>query len=139
VKQRVLILCTGNSARSQMAEGWLRAHRPAWDVHSAGTVPAARVHPEAVAVMAEIGIDLSGHFPKSVERYLGEGFDEVVTVCGAADQACPAFAGRVGRRSHVGFRDPAAAAGTAEEVREEFRRVRDEIRARFTEVYPNEC
>jgi arsenate reductase len=135
MNKRVLILCTGNSARSQMAEGFLRSLDPGLDVHSAGTVPAPQVNPHAVAVMDEIGISLSAHFPKSVERYLREPFDYVITVCGSADQACPGFTGRVGQRLHIGFEDPAAAAGTAEAVRSEFRRVREEIRARFAEFY----
>jgi arsenate reductase len=132
-RRRVLILCTGNSARSQMAEGFLRALDPSLDVHSAGTIPAPRVNPFAVTAMREIGIDLAAHFPKSVDRYLDQPFDYVITVCGSADQACPGFTGAVGQRRHIGFDDPAAATGTDDAILDEFRRVRDQIRARFTD------
>lgn len=128
---RILILCTGNSCRSQMAEGFLRSFKPSWQVFSAGTKAAARVHPKAVQVMAEAGIDLSGHAPKTVERFLHEPFDYVITVCGNAKETCPVFIGDVKHRLHIGFDDPAEAEGTEEEVLAVFRRVRDEIRERF--------
>ena len=131
---RVLILCTGNSARSQMAEGILRALDPGIDVHSAGTEPAARVHPAAVRAMSEIGLDIGAARPKGVDRFLGQGFDRVITVCDHARQACPVFAGPVGERLHIGFDDPAAVQGTDEEVQAAFRRVRDEIRAAFARL-----
>jgi arsenate reductase len=132
---RILVLCTGNSARSQMAEGFLRSFDSRLEVFSAGTVPAERVHPAAVAVMQEAGIDISAARPKSVEQYLGESFDVVITVCDDADCNCPAFAGRVGRRIHIGFEDPAKATGSPEEVLAVFRRIRDEMRARFLEYF----
>ena len=132
---RVLVLCTGNSARSQMAEGFLRSFDSRLEVHSAGTAPAAYVHPDAVTVMREAGIDISVARPKSVEQYLGESFDVVITVCDDADRNCPAFAGRVGRRIHIGFEDPAKATGSPEEVLAVFRRIRDEMRARFLEYF----
>ena len=135
---KVLILCTGNSCRSQMAEGFLRSLDPGLDVRSAGTAPASRVHPLAVAVMKEIGIDLSGHRPRAVDEFLAEPFDVVVTVCDHARETCPVFSGRVGRTFHLGFDDPAEATGTGEEVLGEFRRVRDEIRARFTRFHAEE-
>jgi arsenate reductase len=122
---RMLVLCTGNSARSQMAEGFLR--QLGVEVASAGTEPAERVHPYAVEVMREVGIDLREHRPKSVEQFLEESFDVVLTVCGEADRKCPAFTGKVGRRVHIGFEDPAR--GT----REDFRRVRDQIQEKMKE------
>lgn len=132
---RILILCTGNSCRSQMAEGFLRLFDPALEVHSAGTSPAACVHPKAVLVMNEVGIDLSGAFPKSVDRFINEPFDYVITVCDHASETCPLFSGTVRHRLHIGFDDPAEATGTDEEVMQVFRRVRDEIRERFLVFY----
>jgi arsenate reductase (thioredoxin) len=132
---RILVLCTGNSARSQMAEGFLRGMDSRPEVFSAGTVPAERVHPAAVEVMKEAGIDISEARPNSVDRYLGESFDLVITVCDDADRNCPAFAGRVGRRIHIGFEDPARASGSPEEVLAVFRGVRDEMRARLLEFF----
>jgi arsenate reductase len=123
----VLILCTGNSCRSHLAEGILRqAAGDLVTVHSAGSKPAGYVHPEAIAVMAEIGIDLSGHTSKHMNDFLDQTITTVITVCGNADQACPMFPGQVNRH-HWGFDDPAHATGTPEEIRAEFRRVRDEI------------
>jgi arsenate reductase len=134
----VLVLCTGNSCRSQMAEAYLRSLDPRLEVHSAGTHPAARIHPYAVEVMREIGIDLGGARPKSVDEFLALPFDYVITVCDNAKDGCPAFTGSVKHRLHLGFDDPADATGTREEVLGEFRRVRDEIRARFGELYRKE-
>jgi arsenate reductase len=136
--KRILALCTGNSARSQMVEGFLRAFDPELDVSSAGTQPAARVHPAAIHAMSEAGIDLSGHQPKSVDRYTGQPFDFVITVCDRANETCPVFTGGVGRRVHIGFEDPAAVRGTDAEVLEAFRRVRDEIRERLHSFYASE-
>jgi arsenate reductase len=130
---RVLILCTGNSARSQMAEGYLRALDASIEVHSAGTEPAARVNPLAVAAMAEAGIDIAGHRPKSVDEFLATPFDTVITVCGEADRNCPAFLGRVGERVHIGLTDPAAAQGSEEQRMRVFREVRDGLFERFRE------
>ncbi|MBE3591085.1 MAG: arsenate reductase ArsC [Firmicutes bacterium] len=130
MRRRVLFLCTANSARSQMAEAWARAlHGEAIEAHSAGTRPTA-VHPLAVAVMREAGIDISGQRAKSLEEFLGQPFDAVITLCGDAQEACPAFPGAA-RTIHRGFPDPAAAAakGTPEEALAAFRRVRDELRA----------
>ena len=132
---RVLILCTGNSARSQMAEGFLRSLDPALDVSSAGTQPAERVHPAAIAAMREIGIDISAAAPKGVEGFLNAPFDFVVTVCDDANETCPLFTGKVGKRIHIGFDDPAKARGSEEEVLAGFRRVRDQIRERFEDLY----
>jgi arsenate reductase len=130
-KPRVLILCTGNSCRSHMAEGILRAAAgDVVEVHSAGSNPAGYVHPQAVAALAEIGLDISGHTSKHMNSFLDRDIDTVITVCGHADQACPVFPGQV-HRHHWPFDDPAHAVGTDEEIAAEFRRVRDEIKAVF--------
>ncbi len=131
MKPMVLILCTGNSCRSHLAEGVLRAAvGELLDVQSAGSQPAGYVHPLAVRVMKEIGIDISGHRSKHLNEFLQQPVETVVTVCGQADQACPVFPGQV-NRYHWGFDDPAKAAGTEEEKLAVFRRVRDEIRKVF--------
>jgi len=130
-KPRVLVLCTGNSCRSHMAEGILRAAAgDILEVHSAGSRPAGYVHPKAIAALAEIGIDLSGHTSKHMDEFLDRDIETVITVCGNADQACPVFPGQV-QRHHWPYDDPAHASGSEEEIMEEFRRVRDEIAARF--------
>ncbi len=118
-----------------MAEGLLRSFAPGLEVYSAGTKPAPSVHPAAIRAMAEIGIDISGNYPKSVDRYLAEPFDLVITVCDNARETCPVFAGRVARRAHIGFEDPAAATGTEEQVLQAFRRVRDQIAERLRKFY----
>jgi arsenate reductase len=135
MKQSILILCTGNSCRSQMAEGFLRSFDAELEVFSAGTIPAGEVHPLAVQVMREKGIDLSANRPKSVEQFLAKPFDYVVTVCDGANESCPMFTGEVTHRLHIGFDDPAGATGSSDEVLAVFRRVRDEIEARFGEFY----
>ena len=130
-KPTVLILCTGNSCRSHLAEGVLRAAAGgAIEVASAGSKPAGYVHPLAVRVMAEIGIDISAHRSKHLSEFLERDVETVITVCGNADQACPIFPGQVNRH-HWPFDDPAHAKGTEEEQLAVFRRVRDEIRAKF--------
>lgn len=128
--KKVLILCTGNSARSQMAEGLLR-HDAAdrFEVFSAGTHP-SRVRPEAIAVMKEIGIDISRHRSKSVDEFAGRQFDYVITVCDNVKQSCPAFPGNT-KRLHWSFEDPAAVQGTDEERLAAFRRIRDQIHIRL--------
>ncbi len=131
VKPIVLILCTGNSCRSHLAEGILRAAAgDLLDVQSAGSKPAGYVHPLAVAVMKEIGIDLSAHRSKHLNEFLDRQMETVITVCGNADQVCPVFPGQA-RRHHWGFDDPAHATGTEAEQLVVFRRVRDEIRRVF--------
>jgi arsenate reductase len=126
-KQSVLILCTGNSARSQMAEGLLRHDAgDRFDVESAGTKP-SRVRPEAIAVMKEIGIDLTGHRSKSVDEFRDRSFDYVLTVCDNAKDTCPIFPGHANRLHHS-FDDPAAVEGSEEDRQTAFRRVRDRIR-----------
>jgi arsenate reductase len=130
-KPVVLILCTGNSCRSHLAEGILRAAAgDLFEVHSAGSKPAGYVHPKAIAVMKELGIDISGHTSKHLNEFLNRKIDTVITVCGKADQACPMFPGQV-HRYHWGFDDPAHAEGTEEEVLAVFRRVRDQIKLVF--------
>lgn len=133
--RKILILCTGNSCRSQMAEGFLKSFDSTLEVHSAGTKPAERVHPKAVTVMQEVGIDLSGNRPKMVDRFLGQPFDYVITVCDHARETCPVFTGKVKHRLHIGFDDPAEATGTEDEIYAVFRRVRDEIRENFRQFY----
>lgn len=135
MKQSVLILCTGNSCRSQMAEGFLRSFDPELEVFSAGTKPAEVVHPLAVAVMREEWIDIGGYRPKSVDEFTSRPFDWVVTVCDGAKGSCPLFTGEVKHRVHIGFDDPAEAEGSREERLAVFRRVRDEIREGFRSFY----
>jgi len=132
---RVLILCTGNSCRSQMAAGFLASFDKNIDVHSAGTYPATYVQPGAIEVMKEVGIDISNASPKNVKLYLKQPFDYVITVCDDAKETCPVFSGNVGRRLHMGFYDPSFATGTDEQKLAEFRRVRDQIRTRFEAFY----
>ncbi len=132
---KILILCTGNSCRSQMAEGFLKSFDKELKVFSAGTEPSDKVHPKAVQVMKEIGIDLSKNYPKSVDEFLDDTFDYVITVCGGANESCPTFSGKVKSRSHIGFDDPADATGMEEEILGEFVRIRDEIRHDFREFY----
>lgn len=132
---RILILCTGNSCRSQMAHGFLQSFSPALKVYSAGTRPAAQVNPTAVEVMQEAGIDISGHTPHNVEEYLGQEWDYVITVCGGANESCPAFTGKVRHRLYIGFEDPSEATGSHDFIMGEFRRIRDEIKVRFLEFY----
>ena len=125
-KQRVLFLCTGNSARSQMAEGLVnRFLSESWEAHSAGVTPAERVHPFAVAAMAELGIDISTHTPKSIEAFRDHPLDVVITVCDHAAKHCPAWLGK-GKVVHIGFPDPAAAEETVK--MEVFRTVRDALK-----------
>jgi arsenate reductase len=129
-KKKVLVLCTGNSARSQMAEGLLRHEGgDRFEVFSAGTRP-SRIRPEAIAVMDEIGIDISGHRSKSVEEFRGADLDFVITVCNNADQNCPIFPGQT-RRLHWPFDDPAAVEGSDDEKRAAFQRIRDQIHGRI--------
>ncbi len=134
---KILILCTGNSCRSQMSHGFLQSFDKNLQVFSAGTEPAKRINAKAVQVMQEIGIDISTHTPKHVEQYLKETWDYVITVCGGANEICPAFFGTVKNRIHIGFEDPSEAKGTDEFIMSEFRRVRDEIKTEFQKFYNN--
>lgn len=132
---KILVLCTGNSCRSQMAHGFLQSFDKRLEVCSAGTHASGKLSSRAVTVMKEAGIDISRHTSDQVERYLDEGWDYVITVCGGANEECPAFTGKVKHRFHIGFDDPSHAAGSDEFILGEFRRVRDEIREAFTELY----
>jgi arsenate reductase len=132
---RILVLCSGNSARSQMAEGVLKSLDSTLSVQSAGITPAARVNPHAIQAMKEIGIDISGEHPKPVQQFVKQSFDYVITVCDDADKNCPIFAGKVGTRTHIGFPDPAEAKGSEDEIMKVFRQVRDDIRTKFTAYY----
>lgn len=135
---KILVLCTGNSCRSQMAHGFLQSFDQNIEVFSAGIHPAEKVHPTAIRVMAEVGIDISHHTPKSVDHYLNESWDYVITVCGGANESCPMFTGEVRNRLHIGFDDLSEATGTPEFINSEFHRVRDEIKARFYDFYLKE-
>ena len=134
---KVLILCTGNSCRSQMAEGFLHSFDRRIIVCSAGTAPAPEINKKAVEVMEESGIDISANKPKSVDIYLQEEWDYVITVCDDAREACPFFSGKVKKRIHMAFEDPSKVAGSEEYIMGEFRRIRDRIRAQFYDFYSN--
>ncbi len=137
MKKRILILCTGNSCRSQMAEGFLKSFDPELEVYSAGTKPAEKINPFAVKAMKEIGIDISNGVAEDVDKYLSQSFDYVITVCDNAKETCPVFIGEVKHRLHIGFDDPAEAVGTEEEVMPVYRRVRDEIKEKFYDFVQN--
>ena len=132
---KILILCTGNSCRSQMAEGFLKSFNPELEVHSAGTQPSGSVHPKAIQVMAELGIDISPGYPKHSDKFIEQPFDFVITVCDHAREACPIFTGTVRQQLHIGFDDPAEATGTQQHILDEFRRIRDEINQKFKKFY----
>jgi len=132
---KVLILCTGNSCRSQMAHGWLQSFDATLTVCSAGTQASGKLNEKAVAVMREAGIDISHHTSDPVEKYLSEEWDYVITVCGGANEACPAFFGKVKHRLHIGFDDPSHVVGSDDFIWSEFRRVRDEIKESFYQFY----
>lgn len=134
---RILILCTGNSCRSQMAEGILQAIDHNFEVYSAGTNPSGEVHPLAIKVMNEIGVDISKNKPKSVDQFINEAFDYVITVCDDAKETCPVFNGKVKEKLHIGFEDPAAYEGSKEEVMDYFQKIRDQIHIDFKEFYRN--
>jgi arsenate reductase len=132
---KILILCTGNSCRSQMAHGFLQSFDKNIEVYSAGTEPAQQVNQKAVKVMQDVGIDISSHTPKMVDQYLNDEWDYVVTVCDNANETCPAIFGKVKNRLHIGFEDPSHATGTEEHIWSEFRKVRDEIKDAFYKLY----
>jgi arsenate reductase len=135
---KVLILCTGNSCRSQMAQGFLQSFDNNLTVCSAGTKPAKQVNQTAVKVMKEAGIDITHHTPKLVDEYLNEEWDFVITVCDHAKETCPAFIGKVKNRLHIGFEDPSNSKGSNEYILSEFYRVRDEIKEEFYNLYMNQ-
>jgi arsenate reductase len=137
MKEKVLILCTGNSCRSQMAHGFLQSFDPGLEVYSAGTNASGSLNPKAVEVMREAGVDISHHTSDSVDTYLNDEWDFVITVCGGANESCPAFMGKVKQRLHIGFDDPSEAMGTPEFIDSEYIRVRDEIKQAFYSFYMN--
>ncbi|WP_321346043.1 arsenate reductase ArsC [uncultured Draconibacterium sp.] len=132
---KVLILCTGNSCRSQMAHGFLQSFDERIQVESGGTEASGKLNRKAIKAMAEIGIDISEHTSDSVQKFLNDKWDYVITVCGGANENCPAFFGEVKHRLHIGFDDPSHATGTDEFIWSEFIRVRDEIKERFFKLY----
>jgi arsenate reductase (thioredoxin) len=132
---KILILCTGNSCRSQMAQGFLQSFDPSFTVCSAGTEASGKLNPKAVEVMKEVGINISHHTSDSVNLYINEEWDYVITVCGGANESCPTFTGKVKHRIHIGFDDPSLAMGSEEFIQSEFRRVRDEIKESFGQFY----
>jgi arsenate reductase (thioredoxin) len=132
---KILILCTGNSCRSQMAHGFLQSFDNKLIVRSAGTEPTGSINQKAVEVMNEVGIDISHHTSDPVEKYLNEDWDYVITVCGEANEACPFFPGKVGTRLHFGFEDPSKAKGSEEFIHSEFIHIRDKIQKAFRNFY----
>lgn len=132
---KILILCTGNSCRSQMAQGFLQSFDDNIIVKSAGTIPARNINPTAVKVMAEVGIDISKNHPRSVDDFLKDEWDYVITVCDEANESCPFFIGKVKHRLHMGFTDPSKAVGSDDFILNEFHRIRDQIRDSFYDFY----
>ena len=132
---KLLILCTGNSCRSQMAEGFLKSFDASLEVFSAGTKPEIEVNPKAVKVMDEKGIDIGNNTTDHVEKYLDASFDYVITVCDSAKETCPVFMGNVKHKLHMGFEDPAEATGTEEEQLKVYRKIRDQIEEEFYSFY----
>ena len=135
---KILILCTGNSCRSQMAEGFLQSLDERIVVRSAGTNATGHLNAKAVEVMKESGIDISHHTSKNVDLFLNEEWDYVITVCGGAKETCPMFTGKVKHRLHIGFEDPSETVGTPEFIDSEYRRIRDEIKIAFQKFYEEE-
>ncbi|MCF8226114.1 MAG: arsenate reductase ArsC [Bacteroidales bacterium] len=135
---KILILCTGNSCRSQMAHGFMQSFDSRLIVRSAGTEPASQINQKAVKAMLEEGIDISGHTPTRVNEYIGEDWDYVITICDDANEKCPFFPGKVNHRLHMGFEDPSHVTGTEEFIWSEFIRVRNEIKETFYQLYTNE-
>ncbi len=134
---KILILCTGNSCRSQMAQGFLQSFDNRLTVCSAGTDASGSLNAMAVKVMADSGIDISSHTSDQVDKYLDEEWDYVITVCGGANESCPSFTGKVKHRLHMGFDDPSHTKGSEDYILSEFNRVRDEIKKQFHEFYKN--
>lgn len=132
---KILILCTGNSCRSQMAHGFLQSFDENLYVRSGGTEPASRINPKAVEVMADLGIDISNHTPHLVDEYLDEEWEYVITVCDHANETCPAFLGKVQHRLHLGFEDPSNATGTPEFIHSEYVRICDQIHNVFLRFF----
>lgn len=135
MNKKILILCTGNSCRSQMAHGFLQSFDTNIEVHSAGTNASGKLNQKAVEVMKEVGVDISHHTSDSVEKYINDTWDYVITVCGGANENCPTFSGKVKHRLHIGFDDPSDATGTPEFIDSEYHRVMDEIKEVFFNLY----
>jgi len=135
---KILILCTGNSCRSQMAHGFLQSFNKDLRVASAGTEASGKLNPNAVKAMKEVGIDISHHTSDPVDLYLNDEWDYVITVCGGANENCPMFSGKVKHRLHMGFDDPSHATGTEEFIWSEFVRVRNQIKDTFLKFYQEE-
>lgn len=135
MNKKILILCIGNSCRSQMAHGFLQSFDTNIEVHSAGTNASGKLNQKAVEVMKEVGVDISHHTSDSVEKYINDTWDYVITVCGGANENCPTFSGKVKHRLHIGFDDPSDATGTPEFIDSEYHRVRDEIKEVFFNLY----
>lgn len=134
---RIIILCTGNTCRSQMAHGILQSLDPTIEVLSAGTKAETRVNPIAIEVMKEINIDISQHQPTDISTYKELDFDFVITVCDGAKESCPSFSGKVKQQLHIGFTDPSKLTGTPEDIRAEFVKTRNDIERAFRELYTN--
>ncbi len=132
---KILILCTGNSCRSQMAQGFLKSFDSSIEVLSAGTFPSSTVNPLAIKVMSEVGIDISSSKPKNVSQYLNDKWDYVITVCDDANETCPVFYGDVKQRLHFAFEDPSKFGGPEDQKIGEFRKIRDLIKAGFYSFY----
>ena len=135
---KILILCTGNSCRSQMAHGFLQSFDKRLEVFSAGTEPARKINQMAIDVMKKAGVDITHHKPKNVDQYLNEDWDYVITVCDDANEVCPVFPGKVRNRLHMGFEDPSKTKGNYTEVINEFYRIRNDIRDDFYSLYEKE-
>ena len=135
---KILILCTGNSCRSQMAQGFLQSFDRRLQVFSAGTEPAIRINSTAVKVMNEVGVDISHNKPKQVDQYLNDEWDYVITVCDNANESCPVFSGKVRHRLHLAFDDPSHVKGSYMEIMSAFYSVRNEIRDEFYKLYESE-
>jgi len=135
---KILVLCTGNSCRSQMAHGFLNSFDRRLEVASAGTEASGKLNPKAVQVMKDIGIDISHHTSDPVDKYLNDVWDYVITVCDGANEVCPVFTGKVKYPMHIGFEDPSSARGSEEFIHGEYLRVRDEIREAFHKLYIEE-
>ena len=135
--KKILILCTGNSCRSQMAEGCLKSLDKELEVYSAGTKPEIKINSYAVEVMKEKGIDIEHQYPKNVNEFIDMNFDYVITVCDNAKEVCPYFTGNVVHRLHIPFKDPADAEGSDSEILAVYRKVRDEIINEFGKHYEN--
>ncbi len=134
-RMKILIICTGNACRSQMAQGFLQSFDENIEVHSAGTFPGTEVNTIAIRVMAEAGIDISHHYPKPIDMYLDDEWDYVITVCDQAKEICPFFPGKVKHRLHMPFIDPSFLEGTDEFILEEFYKVREQIKNEFYKFY----